>query len=412
MANTLWGKVYYKDIYAGRLQEEIGGRTVFTYDPSYIENNHPPIAYTLPLRSTPFLTEHGLHPFFDNLVAEGWFRNAQAKALGIDPRHRFALLLGFGYDLAGAVSVIDPEPQKHYSLDHTDAATLAALSGRASISGVQRKLLVVKEGEIFRPVKPNELSTYIAKLPSGNLHHLLELEYLTTLAVSKLLPHDQVVDMEMHLLPAIHETALVIPRFDRSSEGKRLFHFEEFNQLLGKSSGDDKYEGSYEDMGKFILNASECAPTEANKLFQRILACLLVGNTDAHFKNFAMFHTREGLRLTPLYDLVASAIYKEYQSIALHMSGIRNLTIGKLKGKHLIKMGMGFGMNADLIIPVIETLQKQLPKALSAVEQSSMGTQQLRKQLIRMMERRWNGSFSLIGQQPSKKPNTDVNPKD
>ena len=86
MANTLWGKIYYKDTYAGRLQEEPGGRVVFTYDPSYIQEKQPAIAYTLPLREEPFISERGLHPFFDNLVAEGWFRNAQAKALGIDPK--------------------------------------------------------------------------------------------------------------------------------------------------------------------------------------------------------------------------------------------------------------------------------------------------------------------------------------
>lgn len=405
MANTLWGKVYYKDTYAGRLQEEPGGRVVFTYDPSYIQVKQPAIAYTLPLRVEPFLSERGLPPFFDNLVAEGWFRNAQAKALGIDPKNRFSLLLGFGYDLAGAVSVIDPEPQEHHLLDHTDDATLAALLGRASISGVQRKLLVVKEGKEFRPVRPNELSTYIAKLASGNLNNLLELEYLTTLAVSKLLPDDSVVQMEITKISSIHEAALVIPRFDRSPTGKRLHHFEEFNQLLGKFSGDDKYDGSYEDMGQFILNTPGCIPVEADKLFRRILVCLLVGNTDAHFKNFAMFHTRDGLRLTPLYDLVASSIYREYQSIALNVCGIRNMAIGKLESKHLIRMGEGFGMKAEAVVAATEALGKQLPKALAAVEKSSIGTPPLRKQFVEKMEKRWNGSFALTGQRLLKKLN-------
>jgi len=409
MANLLWGKVYYKDTYAGRLQEEPGGRVVFTYDSAYIQEKQPAIAYTLPLRAEPFLSERGLHPFFDNLVAEGWFRNAQAKALGVNPKNRFSLLLGFGYDLAGAVSVIDPEPQEHYQLDHTDEATLAALLGRASISGVQRKLLVVKEGNTFRPVRPNELSTYIAKLASGNLNNLLELEYLTTLAVSKLLPDDNVVKMEIMTIPSIYEMALVIPRFDRSATGKRLYHFEEFNQLLGRFSGDDKYDGDYEDMGRFILSASECIPAEADKLFRRILACLLIGNTDAHFKNFAMFHTRDGLRLTPLYDLVASSIYREYQSIALTMCGIRNLAIDKLDAKHLIRMGVGFGMKSEAVVSAAEALGKQLPKALAVIEASSIGTPELRKQLIEKMEKRWNGGFALIGQRLLKKQNKDEN---
>jgi serine/threonine-protein kinase HipA len=403
MANTLWGKVYYRDTYAGRLQEEPGGRIIFTYDLSYIQEKQSAIAHTLPLREEPFISEHGLHPFFDNLVAEGWFRNAQAKALGIDPNNRFSLLLGFGYDLAGAVSVIDPEPRERHHLDHTDEATLAALLGRASISGVQRKLLVVKEGNKFRPVRPNELSTYIAKLPSSNFNNLLELEYLTTLAVSKLLPDDNVITMEIATISSIHESALITPRFDRSPTGKRLHHFEEFNQLLSRSSGNDKYDGGYEEMGQFILNTPGCIPAEADKLYRRILACLLVGNTDAHFKNFAMFHTRDGLRLTPLYDLVASLIYEEYQSIALNISGIRNLALEKLESKHLIKMGADFRISEEAVVAAIEALGKQLPKAISAIENSSIGTRELRKQLIEKMEKRWNSSFTSTGQRLLKK---------
>lgn len=409
MANILWGKVYFKDIYAGRLQEEPGGRVVFTYDASYVQEKHPQIAHTLPLRAEPFQSERGLPPFFDNLVAEGWFRNAQAKALGVDPSNRFSLLLGFGYDLAGAVSVIDPEPRTHHLLDHADEVTLAALLGRASISGVQRKLLVVKEGKEFRPVRSNELSTHIAKLASGNLNNLVELEYLTTLAISKLLPEDSVVEMEIATIPSIQETALIIPRFDRSSTGKRLHHFEEFNQLLGRYSGNDKYDGSYEEMGKFILNTPGCIPVESDRLFRRILACLLVGNTDAHFKNFAMFHTRDGLRLTPLYDVVASSIYKEYQTIALSISGISNMAIGKLGGKHLIKMGDKFGINDEAVVAAINTLGKQLPKAIAAIEASLVGTLKLRKQIIEKMEKRWNGSFALTGQLLLKKRNKDEN---
>ncbi|MFH1653568.1 MAG: HipA domain-containing protein [Pseudomonadota bacterium] len=410
MAKTLWGKIYFKDIYAGRLREEPGGRVVFTYDPSYLETKQSAIAHTLPLQSKSFISERGLHSFFDNLVAEGWFRNAQAKALGVDPDNRFALLLGFGFDLAGAVSVIDPEEQEHKHLDHTDDATLAALLGRASLSGVQRKLLVVKDGNQYRPVGPSELSTHIAKLSSGNLTNLIALEYLTTQAVRKLLPSDDVVDMKITTISSIKEEALVIPRFDRTSTGKRI-HFEEFNQLSGRYSGDDKYEGTYEEMGQFILNTPGCIPAEADRLLHRILASLLVGNTDAHFKNFAMFHTRDGLRLTPSYDLVASSIYPEYQSIALSVSGIRNLAISKLLPKHLLRMGNGFGLGDETLVTAVETIGKQLPLALETLSKSNIGSKTLRNQLIDRMEKRWNGSFKLTGQLLSKKRSKDVKAK-
>jgi serine/threonine-protein kinase HipA len=411
MARTLWGKVYLKNIYAGRLQEEPGGRCVFTYDPTYLEREQPgAIAHTLPLRVEPYVSERGLHPFFDNLVAEGWFRNAQARALGIDPGSRFALLLGFGHDLAGAVSVEDPEPAERKQLDHADAATIAALLGRASLSGIQRKLLVVRDGKSYRPVGPDELSTHIAKLPSGNLTNLLELEYLTTFAVRTLLPGDETVDMNIIHLPSINDDALIIPRFDRTSTGKRV-HFEEFNQLLGKYSGDDKYEGAYEDLGQFILRTPSCIPAEADRLLRRILACLLVGNTDAHFKNFAMFHARDGLRLTPAYDLVAASFYPEYQSIALSVAGVRSIAIGSLQAKHLLRMAPDFGVTEDALLSAVEQLGKRLPIALASLERSDIGPTALRKQLQERMEKRWNGSFASTGPLLSKKRSKGGKPK-
>ena len=109
-------------------------------------------------------------------------------------------------------------------------------------------------------------------------------------------------------------------------------------RAIGKYSGNDKYEGAYEDMGQFIQHTPSCIPAEADRLLRRILACLLVGNTDAHFKNFAMFHTRDGLRLTPAYDVVAASVYSEYQTIALRVGRARDIAIGALKPKHLLEL--------------------------------------------------------------------------
>lgn len=410
MATSQWGKVYYQDIYTGILQQEPGGRCVFSYDSSYLEGQHPPIALSFPLQKEPFICERGLHPFFDNLIAEGWFQNAQARALRVDTKNRFALLLGFGYDLAGAVSVIDPEPRKHITLQHADEVTLAALLGRASLSGIQRKLLVVKQGNKYRPAVGNELSSHIAKLASGNLKELIELEFLTTEAIRALLPEDSVVNIALGHISSISEQALIIERFDRSSSGKRI-HFEEFNQLLGRFSGNDKYDSSYEELGRFIYENPNCIPTESLKLFKRILACLLLGNTDAHLKNFAMFHTRDGLRLTPAYDLVGAARYQEYHTIALRIGGARDLNIGALKAKHLVSMGQGFGLNNNAIELAIADLNKRLPFALKILSESNVGSKILREKLIDMMEKRWKGSFDSIGPLLLKRQNKDVKNK-
>src|ERR1700719_4218340 len=136
MAASLWGKVYYNDLFAGQLQQQPGGRCAFTYDAAYLEAGHPSIAFTLPRQEAPHVCEVGLHSFFDNLVAEGWLRNAQARALKIDPNNRFALLLTFGRDCAGAVSIIDPAPISEPTLDMGDPTATAALASRGSLSRV------------------------------------------------------------------------------------------------------------------------------------------------------------------------------------------------------------------------------------------------------------------------------------
>jgi serine/threonine-protein kinase HipA len=262
MAASLWGKVHYDDLFAGELRQEPGERCVFTYDPAYLEAGHPSIAFTLPRQASPHICERGLHPFFDNLVAEGWLRDAQARALKVSPDERFALLLAFGHDCAGAVSILDPAPLVEPSVDLGDPTAMAALTSRASLSGVQPKLLAVRDGRSYRPARRDESSTFIAKLPSGPLRDIVENEYLTTAACRALLPDDEIAEVEIANLEGVHERALLVKRFDRLPSGAKR-HFEEFNQLLGKRSGDDKYDASYDDMARFIVTTPGCTPVDA-----------------------------------------------------------------------------------------------------------------------------------------------------
>ncbi len=408
MAATLWGKVYYDKRYAGELRQEPGGRCAFTYDAAYLEGSHPAVAFTLPLQTAPHLCEAGLHPFFDNLVAEGWLRNAQARALKVARDDRFALLLAFGHDCAGVVSVVDPKPVAEPSIDLDDPIAKAALASRASLSGIQPKLFAVKEGRSFRPARRDETSTYIAKLPAGALRDIVENEYLTTVACRALLPDDEIVDPEIATLEGIQERALLVPRFDRLRSGAKR-HFEEFNQLFGKRSGDDKYDASYDDMAAFILKTPACTPVDAWKLCRRILVCFMTGNTDAHLKNFAMFHTPDGLRLTPAYDLVAAALYPEYRQLALAIGNAANLALESLRPKHLVALSMAFGLDNAVLTEAIRKLDQRRRAAEKAVTDAAkrVGDEPLGQNLLDLMERRWNGSFSSIGQFLSKKRSAD-----
>lgn len=401
MANLLWGKVYYKDIFAGYLREEPGGRVTFTYDSSYIDGGHPAIAHTLPVREQPHISNNGLHPFFDNLVSEGWLEQAQSRLLGRREVTRFELLLAFGFDCAGAVSIVDPEPSalSEAMLDLDDPKEMAVLTSRASLSGVQPKLAVVEEGGIYRPARINELSTHIAKFPSANHPDLTLNEYLTTLAFKALLPDDEIVDLGIEDVKGLGEPALLIKRFDRVPEGR--IHFEEFNQLLGRSSR-TKYDGAHKDMADFILGTDGCLPTQAYLLYRRILAGLLLGNTDMHLKNFAMFHTNAGLRLTPSYDQVAASLYN-YKTLALKIAGSKDHAIGDLKGRHLTLLGEEFGLSPAAINMAAQGLEKHIEAAKDAIQEAPLGGADFKDNLIKLIGKRWNGTFALIGKALSKK---------
>ena len=401
MAASLWGKVYYDDTYAGELRQEPGGRCVFTYDRTYLAEQQPEIAFTLPRNAEPFYCEQGLHPFFDNLVSEGWLRNAQARSLKINPENRFAMLLAFGHDCAGAVSVRDPNPIAEPALDLTDPATAAALASRASLSGIQPKIFVVEDGKGFRPARRDEISTFIAKLPSGSLRDIIENEYLTTIANRALLPDDEFVELKIATVEGVDGRALLVRRFDRRLRGGKI-HFEEFNQLLGRRSGDDKYDASYDDMAAFMRTQSSQA--EAWRLYRRILVCFLTGNTDAHLKNFAMFHGRGGLSLTPAYDLVAAALYPEYRQLALKI-GNAALSLSDLKPKHLSVLAQAFGLGAEILLETIGQLDRRRRAAEKSIADSAKaaGAEALGQSLIDLMEHRWNGTFALTGQFLSKK---------
>ena len=165
----------------------------------------------------------------------------------------------------------------------------------------------------------------------------------------------------------------------------------------------NKYEGAYEDMGRFIRKSPACVPAEAERLLRRVLSSILIGNTDAHLKNFAMFHTAEGLRLAPAYDLVASATYEQYQTLALSLAGAPDLRLGDVQPKHVVALGEGYGFRSAAIALAVADLGERLEAAKAAAHDAAARRVGLGDNLIRMMERRWNGTFASIGPLLSKR---------
>jgi len=402
MAQLLWGQVYYFDQFVGYLRQEPGKQTSFCYDEHYIDSGGVAIAYTLPLKRTPFIYTAELPPFFDNLVAEGWLEQAQKKLLQKRAASRFELLLAYGHDCIGAVSVVDPEPAEitEKLLDHTDPQEMALFTNRASLSGVQPKMTIIERDGKFFPSKFNELSTHIAKFFSTDHDDLLLNEYMAMKAFQVLLPKDAVAELFFGEIENVTENALIIKRFDRQ-DGQRI-HFEEFNQLMSYSSS-QKYNGAYEDMSAFIMNNSKCLATENYRLFLRILAGFLIGNTDMHLKNFSMLHTAQGLRLAPSYDQVAAVLHG-YKTLALSIAGTSNFSIDVLKPRTIIRLGQNFGLSDAAIMMAVRQLEKNLEAAIEVVGALDISSNDFKNIFIKLMRKKWNGIFALIGKHLLKKP--------
>lgn len=93
--------------------EELDGETRFTYLAQWLAGPEAePVSLTLPLRSEPYLSQ-GLHPFFENLLPEGWLLEVSSKKLKISKDDPFGLLLATCGDCVGAVEIrpLDAEPE-------------------------------------------------------------------------------------------------------------------------------------------------------------------------------------------------------------------------------------------------------------------------------------------------------------
>lgn len=102
----------------GFLDEE-DGRTSFAYTSDWLSRpDAQPVSLTLPLQAEPY-THHGLHPFFENLLPEGWLFDIASKKLKISKDDPFGMLLATCGDCVGAVEI---EPANGDGADRDEAA--------------------------------------------------------------------------------------------------------------------------------------------------------------------------------------------------------------------------------------------------------------------------------------------------
>jgi serine/threonine-protein kinase HipA len=245
-------------------------------------------------------------------------------------------------------------------------------------------------------------STHIGKLDLGMIPNLVDIEYMSMKIAEFLLPSEDFA--EVQILPLMNDIrTLIVKRFDRdfrplskSSYDDRVVHFEEFNQLLGKNSR-DKYDGSYHLMGEYIRNHPRSGIFDIERLFRRILVNLIIGNTDAHLKNFGMIYKNGTLELAPSYDIVSNSYYPEYQNIALAVGPTENLAIKDLKYKHLKLMASNFGLNTKILDFATGEIDARFDKAIIKLEKQYIVDEWIRMKFIDHLRKKWNNIKNSLG---------------
>lgn len=198
------------------------------------------------------------------------------------------------------------------------------MAGKLSISGVQPKLSVKLDRKKNLLVSVAVGGRYILKPQTQNFPNIPENEECCMNMAQAL-----GIDIPEHCLIPLKDGSLsyVIARFDRR-RGLEKIHQEDFAQILGR---DDKYKGSVEEIGRELKQISSVPGLDAQLFFERVVFNFLIGNGDAHLKNYSIFYCNEReARLTPAYDLVSSKlVIPGEEDSALTINGKKNKLSGK-----------------------------------------------------------------------------------
>ena len=310
----------------------VNGKMEFTYD----ENAQKPISLSLPLQKEPF-KEKVCRAFFGGLLPENPnMRELLAKKYNINVNDDFKLLKEIGRDCAGALSFHEmTEPQKSYQMLKIEGSILSDeeltkylrelpyrpyLGKRLSLAGAQEKTAVcVINGKIALP-NDNIPTTHIIKTALPKYVQSIQNEYICMKVAKEI--GLEVAEVEIRKVGEIE--FLLVERFDRkysnNLECERILQ-EDFAQSLGIQAR-DKYKVTFKDCLK-VLNQTATPANSKLRFVRQVIFNYLIGNTDAHAKNFSVYLTNDGITLTPAYDLLCSSIYDCDQRIAMKLGKAR-----------------------------------------------------------------------------------------
>ncbi|MBF6631923.1 MAG: type II toxin-antitoxin system HipA family toxin [Comamonas sp.] len=426
-------EVWLFDRRVGRLSL-VHGRLSFTYAPEWLALPQArALSYSLPLQAPPF-DDHQTRPFFAGLLPEGQMRRLIAQQFQVSGQNDFALLEHIGGECAGAVTFLEPGqalPQTDTSdpVNATLATNATAVAGnvqwlsdeqlvavldelprrpmlagadglRLSLAGAQDKLPVVLDDSV--PGQPRlglplhgAPSSHILKPAIHAVHDSVANEGFCMLLaqVMGLRP----AQARMHTVRG--RSFLLVERYDRVRDAadpagqRQRLHQEDFCQALGVVP-ELKYqnEGGPSLAQCFALLRSVTRPSapQVLRLLDGVIFNALIGNHDAHGKNFSLLYGARGAVLAPFYDLLSTAVYPTLTPKMAMKLGSK-YKFSELEPRHWEQFAAEAGLAKAATRKRLQALATELPLAahqLQAAPQHGLAGSAVVEQIIELIEQR------------------------
>jgi len=300
----------------------------------------------------------GLPAWFANLLPEGELRRYLERELGPGRISDYELLCRLGQDLPGDVTV----HAERFPVSDYDEADVVGLKPdhplRPSIAGVQLKFSFSSNRLTF-PAS-GKRAWWIAKLPDRSLPMLPKNEYATMqwlhaagldVPLPRLVEAGTVPDLPEGLVEA-EESVYLIPRFDRNEHGR--VHVEDFAQIADVPP-QFKYREpgvTYDSLGLTIKRLT--GDVGFAEYVRRLAAMVIVGNTDAHLKNWSIIYP-DGRTpaLAPVYDFHSLTVYSRYRHMPLALRFAGEEMVNLITISHFEKMAETVGADKDVVQAIV-----------------------------------------------------------
>lgn len=359
----------------------VDGRLNFCYAPDWLSQpNAVALSASLPLQGERF-DDRETRPFFAGLLPEGQMRRLIAQRFQVSGQNDFALLDRIGGECAGAVTFLEPEqvlpvPTKDGDVQWLSDEEVVAildelprrpmLAGkdglRLSLAGAQDKLPVVFDGSCIGLPRNGTPSSHILKpaihaAPDSvaNEGFCLALAEAMQLRPAKSKVHS-----------VLNRPFLLVERYDRIADARghrQRLHQEDFCQALGIVP-----EMKYQNEGgpdlaqcfELIRRVTRPSAPQILRLLDYVIFNALIGNHDAHAKNFSLLYSGKTPVLAPFYDTLSTAVYPTLTPrMAMKMGS--KYKFSEVQARHWDQFAEGVGLAKAQAKKRILELAKLLP---------------------------------------------------